>query len=112
MTSDVVFYISPVVFGRFSANIKNVIDRWLPNMLPFFMTRQNGSTMHPPRYKDYPRQVMIGYAESLTAEDAQLFTDINKKHRNNIEVMIYQDDPAKLYSEISEVRLARVGGQL
>ena len=54
MESDVVVYLSPVIFGQFSANIKTVIDRWLPNMLPFFLTRPDGSTAHAARYEDYP----------------------------------------------------------
>lgn len=36
MNSDVVIYLNPVFFGHFSPNIKNAIDRSLPNMLPFF----------------------------------------------------------------------------
>lgn len=52
VNSDVVVYLSPVIFGQFSANIKNALDRWIPNVLPFFETRSDGSTMHPSRY-DY-----------------------------------------------------------
>lgn len=48
MTSDLAVYLCPIVFGQYSANMKCAIDRWLPNMLPFFMTRPDGSTMHPP----------------------------------------------------------------
>ena len=33
--SDAVIYLSPIVFGQFSANIKNILDRRLPNVLPF-----------------------------------------------------------------------------
>ena len=44
MTSDVVVYLCPVVFGQFSANMKYAIDRWLPNMLPYFITKDDGST--------------------------------------------------------------------
>jgi multimeric flavodoxin WrbA len=29
MTSDVVVYLCPIVFGQFSANIKFALDRWL-----------------------------------------------------------------------------------
>ena len=112
MTSDAVFYISPIVFGQYSATIKNAIDRWLPNMLPFFMTRPDGSTIHPPRYDDYPQQIVIGYAEDLTEDDASLFTDISIKHRNNMQVLIYQDDPVMLHHEICHLNLKRVGGNL
>ncbi len=85
VNSDAVIYLCPVVFGQFSANIKNALDRWLPNILPFFIRRSDGSTMHPSRYNSNPKQIMIGYGEELTEEDKQLFTDITKKHKRNVE---------------------------
>lgn len=112
MNSDVVIYLSPVIFGQFSANIKNSIDRWIPNMLPFFETRPDGSTMHPPRYKTYPRQIIIGYGEDLSEEDMQLFSDITKKHRRNVEVLLYQGDNSSMSEKLHKMELGRVGGQL
>ena len=112
MTSDAVIYLCPIVFGQFSANMKNVIDRWLPNMLPYFELRPDGSTMHPPRYADYPRQIMLGYGEALSEEDVQLFTDITKKHRSNAEVLIFRGDETELRENMSRIPLTRIGGQL
>ncbi len=111
INSDLVVYLSPVVFGQFSANIKNVIDRWLPNMLPFFITRPDGSTMHPPRYRDYPRQLIIGYGDDLSEEDAQLFCDITKKHRGSVEAVVYRDDES-LNETIMKIPTRRIGGLL
>jgi multimeric flavodoxin WrbA len=112
MTSDVVVYLCPVVFGQFSANMKSAIDRWLPNMMPFFTTRKDGSTIHPPRYKSYPNQVMLAYAEHLSESDAQLFLDITKKHRNNVTILIDRGNDAELSSALRAVSLDRVGGSL
>lgn len=111
INSDLVVYLSPVVFGQFSANIKNVVDRWLPNMLPFFMTRSDGSTMHPPRYRDYPRQLIVGYADDLSEEDARLFCDITVKHRSNVEAVVYRDDAA-VTEAIRRIPPDRIGGPL
>jgi multimeric flavodoxin WrbA len=112
VSSEAVIYISPVIFGQFSASIKSAIDRWLPNMLPFFATRADGSTMHPPRYTDYPAQVMIGYADDLSPEDAQLFTDIIKKHRNNVGVLIYRGPDTDIAGFLDSIELKRVEGSL
>ncbi|MDD4311217.1 MAG: NAD(P)H-dependent oxidoreductase [Eubacteriales bacterium] len=112
MTSDVVVYLCPVIFGQFSANMKYAIDRWLPNMLPFFITRDDGSTMHSPRYRDYAAQVFIGYGETLSPEESQLFIDINKKHRSNVTVIIDERDNDKIVSALNAVSLSRVGGAL
>lgn len=108
MNSDVVIYLCPIVFGQFSPNIKNAVDRWLPNILPFFATRKDGSTMHPRRYSSYPQQIIIGYADDLTAEDAQLFIDITKKHRNHVNVLI--DGRDSIISALNAITLERIPG--
>jgi len=112
INSDLVIYLSPVIFGQFSANIKNALDRWIPNMLPFFETRPDGSTMHPSRYDSYPKQIIIGYGDNLSEEDVQLFIDITKKHRRNVEVMIYQGSDRDITEVLNIIELRKVGGDL
>ncbi len=111
MGSDAVFYLAPVVFGQFSANMADVINRWLPNMLPFFMVRPDGSTMHPPRYDSYPAQVMIGYGEAVSVGDAKLFGDITHKHRSNVSAFVYSTG-MDIAQQLEAIRLARTGGML
>lgn len=112
MQSDVVLYLAPVVFGQFSANIKSALDRWIPNILPFFTVRANGDTIHPARYETNPRMVMIGYGDALTAEDAALFLDITAKHRDNGAALIYDGDDAKLERALSDISLVRTGDRV
>jgi multimeric flavodoxin WrbA len=112
MTSDVVAYLCPIVFGQFSANIKYVIDRWLPNVLPFFITRKDGSTTHSLRYRDYARIIFIGYGESVSPKEAQIFSGINKKHRSNVAVIIDRGDDKQIVSALDAVSLNRAGGAL
>jgi len=112
VNSEAVIYISPVIFGQCSANIKNAMDRWLPNMLPFFETRPDGSTMHPSRYDVYPRVVFIGYGTDISEEDQQLFTDITKKHRNHTDVLVYQGSDQDITEALSNIELQKAGGQL
>ncbi len=112
MTSDAVIYLSPIVFGQFSATIKNAVDRMLPNMLPFFEIRPDGSTMHPARYVSYPKFIMVGYGDGVTAEDARLFADITRKHRRNIEVVVYTGDDKKTAAELASVDIKRTEGKL
>lgn len=112
MNSDVVVYLSPVIFGQFSANIKNAIDRWLPNMLPLFVRRPDGSTIHPPRYRTYPRQFIIGYGDSVSGEEASLFVDITEKHRRNVTALVFQGNARQIADVFAERKLIRVGGGL
>lgn len=111
MNSDAVVYLCPIVFGQYSANIKSAIDRWLPNVLPFFITRPDGSTMHPRRYESYPAQVMIGYGAS-SGDDAQLFLDIIKKHRSDVEAFVYSENDEELTSSLDGIELKKTGGLL
>lgn len=111
MGSDAVFYLAPVVFGQFSANIADVINRWLPNMLPFFMIRPDGSTMHPPRYESYPAQVIIGYGEAVSEGDAELFADITHKHRSNVRAFVFNPS-MEIAAQLESVSLVRTGGML
>jgi len=110
--SDAVIYLSPVVFGQFSANMKNAIDRWLPNMLPFFQQRPDGSTMHPSRYSYVPKLVIIGYGEDISDEDRQLFIDITEKHRRNVDVLIFDNPLNDVSKELSKIRLEKLEGKL
>ena len=86
------------------------MDRRIPNILPFFETRPDGSTMHPPRYDTYPQQIIIGYGDMVSDEDKQLFIDVTKKHRSNIDVLIYQDTAEDIIEALDKIELERVGG--
>ncbi len=112
VNSELVLCLSPVVFGQFSANIKNALDRWIPNVLPFFEKRSDGSTMHPSRYKHIPRNIMIAYGDGLEEEDVQLFTDISLKHRGDVDVLIYRDSVEKLIRELNSISLKKVGAMV
>lgn len=111
INSDAVVYLNPIVFGQFSSNIKSALDRWIPNILPFFITRPDGSTMHPARYDKYPSQLIIGYGDELNAQDARLFTDITKKHRRNVEAIIYKDDE-KITDSLNKIQLKGASSEL
>lgn len=112
VNSDTVIYLSPIIFGQFSANIKNSLDRWLPNILPFFERRPDGSTMHPSRYDSYPMVVFIGYGDDISEEDSQLFCDITKKHRSNTDVLIYKNIYQDITEELKKLDLKKVVGHL
>jgi hypothetical protein len=68
--------------------------------------------MHPPRYNTYPKQIIIGYGQRLSAEDMQLFSDITKKHRNHLDVLFYQGDDNSINEALNKIELGRVGGHL
>lgn len=107
--SDVVVYLSPIVFGQFSPNIKNVIDRWLPNVLPLFVKKPDGTTCHPPRYPSKPKLVVIGYGNAISQEKAQLFVNVIK-HRPGVEAFVYFNEQENIAEYLETVKLERMKG--
>ncbi|HPJ02066.1 MAG TPA: NAD(P)H-dependent oxidoreductase [Candidatus Limiplasma sp.] len=109
MQSDVAVYLVPVVFGQYSANMKNALDRWIPNILPFFEVRKNGETIHPARYLENPAFIMIGYGDGLSAEEKALFTSITTNHRENGIVLFYEGDDQKTEQALDALKLEKAG---
>ena len=105
--SDVVVYLTPIVFGQYSPNIKNAIDRWLPNVLPLFVKKPDGTTGHPQRYMSAPKQIIIGYGDDVSQDDSLLFTNI-AKHRSNVDVFVFSDGQEDITERLSQVKLERV----
>ena len=103
---DVVVYLSPIIFGQYSPNIKNAIDRWLPNVLPLFVKKADNTTGHPPRYPSKPKVVVIGYGDAISQEEAQLFVNV-VKHRSDIEAFVYSNEKGNIAECLEKVQLER-----
>lgn len=59
---DEVVLISPILFGGYSENIKAVIDRFIPYVLPYFRII-NGEMHHKMRYKHSFKLTVLFYGE-------------------------------------------------
>lgn len=112
MQSDAAVYLVPVVFGQYSANMKNAVDRWIPNILPFFKLRHNGETIHPARYDSNPQFIMLGYGEELAAEDKTLFEHITTNHRGNGTVLFYEGDDAATEQTLRGLTFTKAGAEI
>ncbi len=70
--SDTTILFTPVVFGGYSSQLKQIVDRFASLLLPYFSS-YHGEMHHRPRYPHFPRLVGIGVQPSLNAVDACLF---------------------------------------
>lgn len=70
--SDMTVLFTPVTFGGYSSELKKIVDRWIPLILPYF-DRYHGETHHKPRYLRYPRLVGIGVQQRPGSEEARIF---------------------------------------
>lgn len=72
---DMLIIISKCMYGSFSPFIRNVLDRSIPYLLPYFITK-NGETHHKPRYKNYFDLTVYFYGDDLSNEEKKTATDL------------------------------------
>ncbi|MCI5150149.1 MAG: flavodoxin family protein [Candidatus Electrothrix sp. MAN1_4] len=60
LNSETVIFFTPVVFGGYSSELKKILDRFLPIVLPLFKYTAHQETRHIQRYVTFPRIIGIG----------------------------------------------------
>lgn len=82
INSQRVVYITPVVFGGYSSELKKLLDRIIPLVLPFFK-KVKGEVHHQERYKEYPQILIIGLMAQENADMATTFHKLIKRNAMN-----------------------------
>lgn len=85
--SNVLIIITKIYYGCYSPYIKNVIDRSIGILLPFFQ-KINGEIHHIYRYNQSPKLVVIGYGEDITSNEETTFKALIKANSLNLNYMI------------------------
>lgn len=73
--------ISNIKYGCYSPYIKNVLDRSIGFLLPFFRIVE-GNIHHSMRYDNIPEMIFIAYGDDITSEEKETFKDLI--HANSI----------------------------
>lgn len=103
--SDLVFWMTPVVFGGYSIKIKRVMERLLPLLLPS-IEKEKGFYCYKRRYEKYPNNVVIGILPEANKNEESILFDLLEKNtkriggKNNICALLYEH---QCDSEIKEV---------
>jgi hypothetical protein len=79
---DLTVYLTPVTFGGYSSVLKTMVDRLIPNVLPFFK-KIDGEIHHTPRYERYPALVAIGVQSEADAEAERIFKTLVSRNAIN-----------------------------
>jgi multimeric flavodoxin WrbA len=79
--SDLIIHYTPIVFGGFSSELKKVVDRFIPSILPFF-TKRNGETHH--KYRNERRASIIAVGVMDTPNDEKKSTFKELVYRNSL----------------------------
>ena len=70
--SDLLVYLTPVIFGGYSYQLKKMVDHQIQNVEPFF-ARHAGETHHRKRYPHYPDFLVVGWMENDDPQEAAVF---------------------------------------
>jgi len=94
--SDVVVWTTPVTFGGYSSELKKALDRFIPNLLPFFALVK-GEVHHPHRYVRMRKLMVLGTLPVPSPDSEKVFrmlVDRNalNMHSTNTQVALLRED--------------------
>lgn len=81
--------ISQCFYGCYSPFVKNVLDRSIPFLLPFFKIKNN-ETHHKRRYQNNMQLAVHFYGENITAEERETAKNLVKANCANFYVKNYK----------------------
>jgi multimeric flavodoxin WrbA len=82
--SDVQVWITPITFGGYAPALKKALDRFIPNILPFFELRQ-GEVHHPVRYPRRRGLIVLGTRPAADPEAERTFEDLVRRNAINLD---------------------------
>lgn len=97
--SDLIVYVTPIVFGGYSYELKKVLDRQISGILPF-MKRYRGEIHHPQRYEKRGKLAAIGVLREPDVSSEMIFktllyrNSLNKQAINQGTAVVYESDDA------------------
>lgn len=84
MKSSVLLIITKITYGCYSPYIKKIMDRNIPNLLPFFK-KLNNEIHHAPRYDKYPKIIAVGYGNNVTPQEEETFKKLVEANSVNLQ---------------------------
>lgn len=95
--------VTQIKYGCYTSYVKNVIDRSIGILLPFFQN-VNGELHHLPRYDNSKLKfVVIGYGDDITSMEEQTFKSLVKGNAINLCVPNYECYVIKDISNAKEI---------
>ncbi len=85
INSDLVIYVTPLVYGSYSPAIKRTLDHLVPILLPFFKKIKN-EVHHKQRYPKRPKLIMLAYNEHITDNEKETFISLTKANALNLDI--------------------------
>lgn len=81
--SDLLVYLTPILFGGYSYELKKAVDRSIPILSPLFR-RVKGEVHHKRRYDRYPNVVAVGWSPRLADGEEEIFESVVQRNAINM----------------------------
>lgn len=113
--ADILIGVTPVTFGGYGPALKKALDRFIPNILPFFVIR-SGEVHHPPRYERRRRLLVLGTRPAPDAEAERIFHGLVERNALNLDsvrtlsIVVHDGEADGYRGRVSEF-LAAAGGE-
>ncbi len=112
--SNLLIFLTPVIFGGYSSELKKALDRLIPIISPFF-EKIEGEIHHQRRYDQYPRLIGVGVLPNKDEKSEQIFNTLIYRNTINMHSPSYASGVVYSNQEADEIRknfqrfLAKVG---
>lgn len=100
--SDLLIFLTPVIFGSCSSEIKKVLDRWISIVLPFF-EKVDKHVRHIQRYAKHPALFFVGEVKQKNAEEESTFCELAKRIALNSRAPVFASEIVFADERIDEV---------
>ncbi|MFW9949258.1 MAG: flavodoxin family protein [Candidatus Thorarchaeota archaeon] len=87
--SDLIIHFTPITFGGYSSELKKVMDRYIPNVLPFF-TKREGDTHHKYRYEKRSSIIAVGILDEPNEEKESVFKELVYRNSLNMGAPVHE----------------------
>jgi len=81
--SDLIIYLTPIMFGGYSSILKKALDRQIGRVLPYFM-KIDGEVHHPKRYEKQQSLLSIGLIDKRDADKEEVFKTLVARNAINM----------------------------
>ena len=97
--SDLIIHYTPITFGGYSYQLKKLLDRFIPVLLPYFQ-KINGEIHHKFRYEPRPSIIVIGVLNEPNYAQETTFRKLVKRNSLNMgaplhEVIVHSENSDK-----------------
>lgn len=112
--SNLLIFLTPVIFGGYSSELKKALDRLIPILSPFF-EKIEGEIHHQRRYDQYPRLIGVGVLPNKDEKSEKIFNTLIHRNAINMHSPSYASGVVYSNQEADEIRknfqrfLAKVG---